>query len=226
MHRLKWADLCKSKWYGGMGFRDLVAFNKALLAKQVWRIIFDPNSLLVRVLKGCYFKSLDVMVASLGSNPSYVWRSLSCGRDLLLKGLCWRVGDVNSISVYSEPWIPNLHTYKCCFNSQLYGNLKVANLITDGGVWNEELVRSIFLPYEAEAILDILLNRRSFKDIRIWKRTENRKYSVKSGYHMEINSWAAPPFQSCHPIQNWWKLIWSLISLPKFVFSCGKLPEI
>lgn len=91
----------------------------------------------------------------------------------------------------------------------------MVNLITDCGVWNEELVRSIFLLYKADAILDIPLNRRGGKDIQIWKGTENGIYSVKFGYHMEINSCAPPPFQSCYPTEKWWKLIWSLSIPPK-----------
>lgn len=60
----------------------LTSFNCALLAKQVWRIIHDPNSLMAKVLKGWYFKHSDIMKADLGNNPSFVWRSLLWGRDL------------------------------------------------------------------------------------------------------------------------------------------------
>lgn len=77
----------------GNGIRNLNAFNKALLAKQVWRIIQSPNSLMARTMKGVYFKILDMMIAALGSNPSYVWRSLLWSRDMIKKCLRWRVGN-------------------------------------------------------------------------------------------------------------------------------------
>lgn len=48
-------DLCIPKIRGGMGFRDLESFNLALLAKQVWRLLFEPDSLWSRVLRAKYY---------------------------------------------------------------------------------------------------------------------------------------------------------------------------
>ncbi|PRQ42405.1 hypothetical protein RchiOBHm_Chr3g0457301 [Rosa chinensis] len=40
---------------GGLGFRNLNDFNLSLLVKMCWRIIQQPEDLLVQVLKGLYF---------------------------------------------------------------------------------------------------------------------------------------------------------------------------
>ncbi|KAL5542393.1 hypothetical protein UlMin_010103 [Ulmus minor] len=47
MHWSKWNVMCNGKERGGMGFRDLGCFNQALLAKQGWRLIRNPDSLII-----------------------------------------------------------------------------------------------------------------------------------------------------------------------------------
>lgn len=53
-----------------------MSFNVALLAKQGWRLVTQPDYLLTRVLKARYFPSGCFLSALLGFNPSFIWRSL------------------------------------------------------------------------------------------------------------------------------------------------------
>lgn len=86
-------------------------------------------------------------------------------------------------------------------------SMKVQNLVTPEGEWSYTIVQLLFPSYEAEAILDIPLNRRGGCDIRFWIGSMNGKYSVKSGYLMEQKNLVPPPFQSSQPFQQWCKLI-------------------
>ena len=75
-----------------MGFRNLQAFNLALLAKQGWRILTNPTSLVARVFKAKYFPFDDVLHSRIGNNPSYAWRSIFNSLWVLKEGTRWRVG--------------------------------------------------------------------------------------------------------------------------------------
>ena len=80
-----------------MGLKLLKSFNLALLAKQGWRLQMAHNSLVYRVYKAKYFKDCDFIQATLGNNPSYVWRSILTARTLLGRVFDgeWEMGGVN-----------------------------------------------------------------------------------------------------------------------------------
>ena len=86
IHWINWQKLCTQKKRGGMGFRDISAFNLAMLAKQAWRLIYQDHSLFYRVYKARYFPNCNFLLAELGSNPSYVWWSLLEARDVIWEG--------------------------------------------------------------------------------------------------------------------------------------------
>ena len=60
---LSWEKMCAPKKDGGLGFRDLKAFNIALLAKQGWHLQSNTRSLVYHVLKACYFLDRDFLHA-------------------------------------------------------------------------------------------------------------------------------------------------------------------
>lgn len=121
---LKWDKMILPKSKGGMGFRDMRAFNQGLLAKQAWRLIDVPNSLCARLLKAKYYPNSDILDTVFPANSSVVWKGIVHGLELVKKGVIWRVGDGASIRAWRDPWIPRRNDFRpitpkrsCRFNS-------------------------------------------------------------------------------------------------------------
>lgn len=102
IHWKNWKALSTHKTKRGLGFCELVNFNQALLAKQGWRSLGFPNSLIARMFKACYFLDSDFVHAQVGSTPSFTWQpimwgsrapfswsSMACWRWMLSKNI-WR----------------------------------------------------------------------------------------------------------------------------------------
>ncbi|XP_062021069.1 uncharacterized protein LOC133737557 [Rosa rugosa] len=109
IHWRSWERLCVSKKEGGMGFKNLHWFNKAMLAKQSWRLLQNPNSLLARLYKAIYFPNDEYLTAGLGDTPSFSWRSIVEARQVLVQGLRWQVGNGERIEIWNHNWIPDVY---------------------------------------------------------------------------------------------------------------------
>lgn len=99
MHGVNWNILTEVKGKGGMGFRDLEFFNIALLAKQLWRIITQPDLLVSRIIRKKYWHSEHDWRVETTKNASFVWKSISSARHLLEYGMRRRVGNGNNIRI-------------------------------------------------------------------------------------------------------------------------------
>ena len=145
IHWCKWRVLCLPKDRGGLGFRDLEAFNQALLAKQVWRLIRNQNSLYFKVLKACYFPTCDILEAKCGSKASLIWRSFIWGRDVIKKGYRRRIGDGNKVKILKDPWIPRPNNFSFYDQPPIPEDLYVIDMKNNDGSWDENLLQKILM---------------------------------------------------------------------------------
>ena len=104
---MKWGDLCQDKGQGGMGFKDLTIFNEAMLAKLAWRLLHDDKSLFYRVFKARFFPRETILEAKESSFASYAWKSTLKGRDVILQGALWRIGDGKRVRIWGDNWLPS-----------------------------------------------------------------------------------------------------------------------
>ncbi|KAI5342658.1 hypothetical protein L3X38_010534 [Prunus dulcis] len=109
VHWISWATLGLPKKQGGMGFRDFNDFNSALLARQCWRLITEPNSQWAQLWKARYFQKCSFLEAKKCGCASWAWASLLEGREIILQGARWQILNCRQAKLWMDCWIPSLH---------------------------------------------------------------------------------------------------------------------
>ena len=189
MHWMAWWKMCVPKDQGGMGFRDIHCFNLALLAKQAWRLLDNPDSLCATILRAKYFPDGDLMNASLKKGSSFTWQSIMAGVDSLKKGYIWRVGNGQNIDIWRDAWIPNGANRKIITPRRGQLLTKVADLIDPiNNCWDEDLVRQTLWPIDVQRVLTIPLPTYNMSDFIAWSFTKNGLFTVRSAY---LEEWKA-----------------------------------
>lgn len=186
IHWLSWAKMSLAKELGGLGFKDIQSFNQALLAKQAWRILDHPDSLFARVFKSRYFNQSEFLEAPMGSRPSYAWRSIQFGKELLIQGLRKQLGNGKSVSVWVDDWIEgDIRRRPLMKNIFVDLLLKVSDLIDfHNKCWRLSVLQELFFEEDIQRIL-AMKTVFDVDDYWIWVHNRNGCYSVRSGYWMK-----------------------------------------
>ncbi|VFQ96914.1 unnamed protein product [Cuscuta campestris] len=183
IHRLSWQRMSTPKKFGGLGFRRIRDFNIAMIGKQGWRLLVNPDSIVARVFKARYYPKGDFLNAELGSSPSFVWRSILGARHLIINGIGQRIGDGRDSLVWDYPWVwdkdmPYITSPKPPFCP----NFKVSYLIDqENGSWKMDVLREWFSEQDTVRIhrTPVSLSR---KDCWFWVAETHGVYTVKSAY--------------------------------------------
>ncbi|GAU28887.1 hypothetical protein TSUD_293390 [Trifolium subterraneum] len=150
-------DECVRRMNELRGFRNFEAFNKAMVAKQVWNIVQNPNSLVAKLIKARYFPR---------------WR-IGSGDNIRVMHDPWLRGSANR-------WVPSpkpTGVYQLSVRDLLHDNYKA---------WNIVKVRNLFSRDVAEKILETPLVSSVREDKVVWDEERNECYSVKSGYKLAM----------------------------------------
>jgi ribonuclease HI len=216
MHWYAWWKMCYPKSEGGMGFRDFHSFNLAMLAKQVWRLIKEPDSLCAKVLRAKYYPDGNIFRAGPKAGSSFTWQSILAGLTTFKRGFIWRVGNGEKINIWSDPWVPASADFKVISPRRGTVLTKVNDLIDPyTGAWDEVLLAELFNPVDVNRILQIPLHNQGFEDFVAWGHTSHGRYTVKSGYYIQwkhhfgarASQLTLPGTSTSNPV---WKALWKL----------------
>ncbi|XP_048605505.1 uncharacterized protein LOC125583020 [Brassica napus] len=189
IHWAKWEKVCRSREEGGIGFRLIHEFNLALLAKQLWRLVQFPDSLVARVLRGRYYRLSSPLRVGPVSSPSYVWTSISAARKLLLLGIRQKIHSGYEVKVWEDPWIPSNPARPAAPIAPVMNpNMRVSDLIDQGlKDWDVGLLESYVHPEDIPLIRSLAISSTHRRDSFCWNFTRSGQYTVKSGYWVAQN---------------------------------------
>jgi hypothetical protein len=135
-------------------------------------------------------------------------------RELLAKGLMWRVGNGHRINIWGDNWVPIPSTYRIYSPPKLLTmESKVRELFDNEHTgWDRNKLEQNFFGEEIEAILSIRISQIDQPDVQIWRCTNTGIFSMKSTYHlaMEMETRDRPEGSRGKKDSNLWKTLWKL----------------
>ena len=205
--------MAKHKSSGGLGFRNFRDFNIAILGKQGWCFIINPDSLVSRLFKAKYFADGDYLKAKLGNNPSFIWRNVFEEKNLLRDGVWWRVGNGEKIKVLGQPWLVTGPNPFITTISPVIDEVNVTSLLcTDNKEWDVDVIKDVFNSRDQRSILEVQLDDANEEDELFWHLKTTGVNSVKSAYkflQVQRGEWNIVDNSST------WKLLWRIKAPPK-----------
>uniref|UniRef100_A0A803PUD0 Reverse transcriptase domain-containing protein n=1 Tax=Cannabis sativa TaxID=3483 RepID=A0A803PUD0_CANSA len=205
---MSWKRLTKHKHAGGLGFRDLRDYNLSFLAKQGWRLLTNESSLVSRMYRARYYPNGSFLTATLGQNPSFIWRSIFEAKDVVKYGARRSIGTGQTISILNDPWLPDSsNPYVQSTHPALVDQQVDSLMCMEGHSWDLEVLDDLFVARDRDLIISIQLSDHSYVDRWSWSLETSGLFSVKSAYKY---------LQTAHG--NWsvmddidgWKRLWKL----------------
>ncbi|KAK6119801.1 hypothetical protein DH2020_046456 [Rehmannia glutinosa] len=202
-----------AKFWWGANNQDkkFTGFDGTLSA---WRLLVDPGRLVCRVLGAKCFPQGDFLNAPIGWCPSFIWRSIIWGRELLKQGIRWKISDGRSVRIFEDPWMPRVKTFKPISPPSDGGPTIVSDLI-DNRSWKSNLIKNMFWPIDHDFILKIPLGRIASGDKLIWHYEKSGLYSVRSGYKLSCSNTFQDGSSNEDQQLRWWRSLWILRIPPK-----------
>ncbi|KAL5537962.1 hypothetical protein UlMin_044095 [Ulmus minor] len=149
-----WDVLCRPKSCGGVGFRKMADFNKALLSKWGWKLISGFSSFCLDILRSCYLLRENFLDATAKPTHSPFWKAILACRDVLNLGACYLVGDGRSIDPWKDPWVPNIPSFRPQMTTSPSASIvRVKDFIIQPGLWDINKLNDHFVPEDVRKIM-------------------------------------------------------------------------
>lgn len=210
---VSWKEVCMQKSEGGLGLKSLHIWNEALMAKHLWNVISNKDSLWVKWVNGQWLKGDSIWVSKPNQDNSWSWRQILSLRDKVRNFVIHKIGNGKKCFFWFDKWhergpMCNLINYASLVHSSMDMKIKVADLVNNGAwnwpcSWNSRFGE----------ILDIQVPNiiENFDDKVVW---ENKKGKKKNFSVNEV--WKV--MKDNYPKVIWVNHVWFTQCVPRHSF--------
>jgi len=201
-----WENICKAKEEGGLGIRCIDLFNKALLAKWIWRLGSPETGLWKDVLESKYgqWGMTNSHAPNRNSHTFRWWSDLAKaslsdqGDNWFSSNMVWKVGSGKKVKFWEDDWLPNGQLkirYERIYNNSELKDKAIGSFgswTTEGWEWNFSWRRDWFewkksMVEDFMAIIAQVPLQPDKEDLRRWDEPPLYTFSVKSAYNKLVN---------------------------------------
>ncbi|CAH1434531.1 unnamed protein product [Lactuca virosa] len=102
--KVAWSTVCKPVDNGGLGLRNLRAWNKAILSRRIWMIVSNSESLWVKWININILKGRSFWDVEKNNDMSWSWRNLIRLRSKFRNHFVHKIGNGASTFMWYDDW--------------------------------------------------------------------------------------------------------------------------
>ncbi|KAJ9536236.1 hypothetical protein OSB04_un000585 [Centaurea solstitialis] len=209
--RVAWETVCRPKEAGGLGFKRLSLWNRALIARNLWDIAMIRDTMWVRWVTTRYLRSSTLWTVRPAHGWSWTLRKMWSLRDMIRPFIRKVIGNGSTTNAWEDTWLScgplaSLISYRRIHARDYSVSTTVQQFLNSVSAWPPDWVQHV---PQLEAVPLPTLNDQS--DSIVWVTRDGRQgsFTVASTY---------ASFDDVHQLVPWWKAVWYPGHIPKFSF--------
>lgn len=184
MSLIAWDKVCRATEEGGLGIRDISAFNESLMLKLVWNLAANTKKVWVDIMRAKYFSRGGFRGIQSCTRASKVWKEVQRLKEFFRESTRWQIGEGTEIRVVNQPWFAEWTVQRITTNVQR--DTTVAEVwAKQDGAWKEDVLTRLLGQQAMSNIQASVRGPREnafLPDRLIWTPAANGKYTAKEGY--------------------------------------------
>ncbi|GKA86411.1 RNA-directed DNA polymerase, eukaryota, reverse transcriptase zinc-binding domain protein [Tanacetum coccineum] len=136
--KISWDNICKPKDQGGLGLKNLGAWNEVLMIKHLWNVAVKKETLWVKWIYMERLKDKNIWEAECDSNCTMGWKNILSLREKIRKHVRWKIGNGKIVNVWYDNWcsaspLSDFIDTRDIYDARLNKNCTIKEIVSDDG---------------------------------------------------------------------------------------------